>query len=300
MSSARSFLSHLVDYAGLFPPAQLDMTGAVNNYASYIAGLDHDLLGRFILPADRLDEFAAAAREPLLEATDGKPWQLSVVAKGDLSAVNTKLLEFNCRHWRGSADGHAEVNAVEVAVSTPEDVTAVAACFPHFFDVYLEVPFLPNADSLIEAIARTGARGKIRTGGTLAGAFPAASQIARLLSAFRHHRVTFKATAGLHHAIRGDYPLTYEPASETAKMFGYLNLFLAAASIWAGHPEQTAIDILNTSDIKSFQLTDQGASWKGLELSAADLDATRRDFAVSFGSCSFDEPVAEARALGLI
>ena len=54
------------------------------------------------------------------------------------------------------------------------------------------------------------------------------------LIACRRHGVTFKATAGLHHAMRGSYPLTYERASESGTMFGFLNVFLAALFVGDG------------------------------------------------------------------
>ena len=51
MSSARSFLRGVIDYAGLFPPAQLGMSAAVNAYDEYRHSADKDLLGRFVVPA---------------------------------------------------------------------------------------------------------------------------------------------------------------------------------------------------------------------------------------------------------
>ncbi|MDF2772824.1 MAG: hypothetical protein K0S86_2319, partial [Geminicoccaceae bacterium] len=61
----RMLLRDAVDYAGLFPPAQLDMPGAVAEYAAYLASADAWALGRFVVPAARLDEMAATARARL-------------------------------------------------------------------------------------------------------------------------------------------------------------------------------------------------------------------------------------------
>src|SRR6266404_648676 len=61
MATLRAFLSGVLDYAALFPPAQLDMRSAVFNYSEYRRGLAHDLLGRFVLPSSRLAEFSDAS-----------------------------------------------------------------------------------------------------------------------------------------------------------------------------------------------------------------------------------------------
>lgn len=50
MTMLRTLLIHAVDYAGLFPPAKLDMETAVRNYASYQEGEHSWALGRFIVP----------------------------------------------------------------------------------------------------------------------------------------------------------------------------------------------------------------------------------------------------------
>ena len=51
-----------------------------------------------------------------------------------------------------------------------------------------------------------------------------------------------KATAGLHHALRGDYRLTYEPDSARRTMHGFVNLVLAAALLLAGKIDEELAD----------------------------------------------------------
>ena len=58
----RILLRGLIDYAGLFPPASLDMADAVRNYAAYREGEHAWALGRFVVPAARLEEFERVAR----------------------------------------------------------------------------------------------------------------------------------------------------------------------------------------------------------------------------------------------
>ena len=65
-------MAGLTDYAGLFPPAELGMREAVRNYAEYLNGPDSACLGRFIVPADRIDEFEIAASDLLPRGKGGE------------------------------------------------------------------------------------------------------------------------------------------------------------------------------------------------------------------------------------
>ena len=79
--SVRILLSEIVDYAGLFPPSQIAMPEAVVNYATYRKSNYSWMLGRFITPVSRLDEFLESASEFI--ARDGSdPWRVSALAGG--------------------------------------------------------------------------------------------------------------------------------------------------------------------------------------------------------------------------
>ena len=57
MSKAlRALMEGLIDYAGMFPPAGLDMAKAAANYQSYLDGEYGWAVGRFIVPAAQLSE----------------------------------------------------------------------------------------------------------------------------------------------------------------------------------------------------------------------------------------------------
>jgi hypothetical protein len=131
------------------------------------------------------------------------------------------------------------------------------------------------------------------------GAFPSAEMIARFLIACRENSVAFKATAGLHHPLRGDYRLTYADDSDRTTMYGYLNVFLAALFLDVGCSAADAVALLSERDITAFHFTDDAVKWRGFR---ADTDtvATFREHAASFGSCSFREPVDELQTLGLL
>ena len=139
---------------------------------------------------------------------------------------------------------------------------------------------------------------KIRTGGLTPDAIPPAEDIADFLRAAAARRVPFKATAGLHHPIRSERPLTYAADSPRAVMHGFINVFLAASFAWHGMDRPAIIDLLNETDPDSFEFIDSAARWRGWNLSTAQLESARRDFAHSFGSCSFEEPAGDLGELG--
>ena len=145
---------------------------------------------------------------------------------------------------------------------------------------------------LLDAIAARGLHAKIRTGGITPDAFPAIDDIAGFLRACKAKGVAFKATAGLHHPLRCVKPLTYEPNAPTGTMHGFINVFLAAALL------DHADEVLAEADPRAFAFDDDGVSWRGHSVSTEELIAMRRDFATSFGSCSFEEPIGDLKELG--
>ena len=144
---------------------------------------------------------------------------------------------------------------------------------------------------LLPAIREHNLCAKIRTGGITADAFPTAASIAAFLRACKAAGVAFKATAGLHHPLRCIKPLTYEPNAAVGQMHGFVNVFLAAAL--PDHAEA----ILTEEDADAFAFDDKGLRWREQRVSNEELRAMRR-FAISFGSCSFEEPIADLKELG--
>lgn len=289
----------LVDYAGLFPPAQLGMAEAMRNYAGYLGGPHAWMLGRFVVPVARLAEFDAMPSELLPGGEGSAPWRVAALAGDDLAADVQEALKFNCRHWEGSAIGHAVIDTIELRASPGFDPAAARAAAPDFFTLYVEVA--PGGETLpmLDSIQRAGARAKIRTGGVTADAFPTPDDVVAFLAACAERRLAFKATAGLHHAARAEYPLTYESGSKRGTMYGFLNVFLAAAALSAGAKVDEAQAILLESDLGAFRFDDGGFAWRERRLSTEEIMRSR-ELATSFGSCSFREPVDELLAAGLI
>ena len=297
MSAVQVLLDGLVDYAGLFPPASETMRVAVERYAEYRSGPDRGALGSFIVPVGRLAEFEVEARELMPRGEKSEPWRLSVLVGESSPAVAEQMLKFNCHHWSGSADGHAIIDAVELKGTTAEEIEAHHRKLPTVFQRYFEVPLGESVEALVRAIARVGGRAKMRTGGITRDAFPPARDILSFLAACAKEKVAFKATAGLHHPVRGKYNLTYEAGSEAGTMYGFLNVFLAAALLRDGESESTILEVLEDADGRAFDFSEDAVTWRGHRVDASNLRAVRTGFAISFGSCSFREPVHELTAL---
>jgi len=149
----------------------------------------------------------------------------------------------------------------------------------------------------LDEVKRAGAFAKLRTGGVKPEAIPAVADVAAFIVACADRRLPFKATAGLHHPVRASHALTYEPGAPQGGMHGFLNVFLAAAFAW--HGDRDLEPVLAETDPAAFRFDDR-AGWRDRSLDAARGREARRQFAHSFGSCSFDEPVRDLEALGLL
>ena len=298
MSVIHALLRHSIDYAGLFPPAGLGMREAVDNFARYISDRSSWALGRFVVPAQRLGDFEAAA-QPHLTQPGSPSWRLSALLAADLERDLAAVTDFNLRsESRGNAV--AVIDSVELKAESAGAVQNALDRVPRHLQAYIEIPIAGDPGDLIRLINRRGSRAKVRTGGTEPGAFPPAPDLARFIVSCVRTAVPFKATAGLHHAFRAEYPLTYAPDSPRSTMFGFLNLFLAAAFVRLGLDQRSAEHVLEEGSLEAFQIEEDAISWQGHRVGLSDLEQTREQVMVSFGSCSFIEPLQELYALHLL
>jgi hypothetical protein len=246
--SLRTLLTNLIDYAGLYPPAALDLPTVLENYRRYLASSDNWILNRLVLPISKLGYIDLA---------------------GD---------------WRVTLLVDSEPGPLPKQVETLETKMPRKLSLP----TYCEAPL----DQI------NGAFAKIRTGGLTPDAVPKANEIAEFLSQAAARRIPFKATAGLHHPLRSDHALTYSADSPHAIMHGFINVFIAAAFVWSGYDRATVTAVLHECDPETFDFSDGQLTWRGRSLSTSQIAGARSEFAHSFGSCSFEEPLADLRALG--
>ena len=145
-------------------------------------------------------------------------------------------------------------------------------------EVYVERPLDAELPERLDELATLGLRAKVRCGGATV---PPVAELARFVRLCRERCVVFKATAGLHHAL------------PTEGQHGLVNL-LAAAVFGDEEPA------LAERDPAAFELDAGAFRWRGRSATAAEVAGVRRSLLASVGSCRFDEPVGELRALGLL
>jgi hypothetical protein len=298
MTALGGLLAESIDFAGLFPPASLSMGAAVRRYSVYRGGNLAWLLGRFIVPVSRLSECSDAVGALTPEECTLPPWRLSAVAGTDLPADIRAVVSFNQQH-RPVSLPTLRIDTLEFRVHASADIEAAMEIMPAGVTAYAEIPIAVDPTGLLVALSRAGFRAKVRTGGVTPGAFPPSTDLARFIAKCVSIGVEFKATAGLHHALRGRYRLTYEKESPAGTMYGFLNVMLATALAALGAPEPDVQKILEEENPRALQIDQAGASWGSYRFSPDVLAAIRGQM-IAFGSCSFDEPVHDLQQMGFL
>ena len=261
MNAREALLGRLIDHAALFPPASLDMPQALEADRRARASEHAWMLDRFIVPASRLRELPADAPR-LSVVLDG--------GEGDLEAV------------RDAIAAGRKVELVEARIDPawiPDTQALVTQKLPGV-RAFWELSPGRGLLGAVAAVREARAGAKIRCGGTT---LPSVQEVAEFIAACRDAGVPFKATAGLHHPIR------------SGDRHGFLNL-LAAAVFADGDLEA----ILAEDDHAAFRLDAAGLAVHGHHADAEAIAEARAELFIAYGSCSFDEPVDDLAALGLL
>ena len=295
MRSVRLLLTGAIDYAGLFPPAALPMSEAVLNYATYRSSNYNWMLGRFVVMAVHLDEFYESASE-FIPRDGADPWRISVVVGEDVVGTMHRLKDFNVRRGPGVV-----CDTVEIKASSPGEIENAVVSLPADVTAYFEIASDEDLADLVATLALRGQRAKIRTGGVTPEAFPSTQQIIRFVRTCLAANIEFKATAGLHHPIRCFRPLTYEANSVEATMHGFLNLFLMTGFAREGFKFNVLEEVMEDEFDEVFRFEDHAITWRdNFSLNLHQIERLRRFGIQSFGSCSFDEPVADLQKMGVL
>lgn len=327
MNTLIPLLSQSIDYAGLFPPASLSLSETVDNYRRHRNSPANLMLSRLVIPVSKLAELGQTVENQsqkelqspdLQQAQVASPWPIAALLNPILQPTDCSLLEQaleTIQAFNQQFDRHPrqplKVDSLEFkfnfsAIPLPKLYSLVQA-----FPCYLEIDCLDDPEPAIAAISQLNsevARGfsggssfrlsaKIRTGSTQADQIPSSAAVARFIDCCQRHQVSFKATAGLHHPLRGEYPLTYEPGGPMGTMHGYLNVFVATMlSLRHGIDQNQLVQVLEERDGQQFLFDQRGLHWRGLIVESEIIEQLRGQGIHSFGSCSFEEPTAELAA----
>ena len=301
-ASLRALLARSIDYAGMFPPCQLELEPSLKNQAQYLRTADAWMLSAFVLSVEQF----GAGRELLTEFDPLHPLQVSALGPktDNVAAFRAALAKTDGAIRSLSTHNVDLVSVSQLEMFLPPDVDSqllsearsILGTLPTFWEappdragqtIALVAELNSNADSPTLGY-------KLRTGGVTADAFPTSEQIAQALVTPVTHQVPIKFTAGLHHPLR-----RYRDEVQT-KMHGFLNV-LGAAVLAAEHKwdsRQTTL-MLEDENADSFSFTDEFFAWREWKIDVKRLQ-DRRKFVTSFGSCSFDEPREDLRALGFL
>ncbi len=293
--SVRSLLAGAIDYAGLFPPALLPISDAVVNYASYRNSNYRWMLGRFVLSVAHLPDFIERADEFISQDTNSV-WRLSVLASEDIIDTIRRAQNFNL-----SYGPEVTIDSIEVRANTVSKIENTILALPKNMRAYFEVGLGENFPDLIAKLAACGQYAKIRTGGVTPDAFPSTKAIIRFVRSCLAANVPFKATAGLHHPIRCFRPLTYDDSAPEGTMHGFLNMFLMTAFARESYRLNLLEDVMEDEFDEVFRFEDQSITWRDeYSLTIRQLETMRRQGIHSFGSCSFEEPIADLQKMGIL
>ena len=314
-SSKVALLSRAIDYAGMFPPASLDLSSTLKKAATFRKTAKHPwLMNRLVLS---INEFKKLNPEMLFEAgADGSPWNFSILGTPITTSTNEgfiKSVDWDFRELRRLQDrffsSSCQMEAYAYEIRLPEEITQpgqaittgefifpvleqIEGIWPNEIDIYFEVSLQGAWQETLEGVTRIMGEWlaeneetpalpalKIRTGGQY---IPTTEQLAFAINECASQGIKFKATQGLHHPI------------SSHSDFGFVNLFAAISFAFAFGEEKFGLEqvkaCLKEQDPREFQFSESHFCWKNMLLKSEEIEKVRKIHSACFGSCSLDEP----------
>ena len=314
--SFKTFLAKIIDYAGIFPPANLDLAKAFHNFLFYREGEYKWMLNKFVVPAKKLADLGKIMNDVKIESPVG----LTVIGTGgetinqftksfgeDIKKINDFIKHYgslaNVDVYEVSLpkevlDQEEADDMLDMMISASSELDALLGKeVPVFYEAGLDENYEPTILKIVENIASLNNKCgfKLRTGGTDAEAIPSNEIVAFAIMTCCEFNVPMKCTAGLHHPIR------HYSDSVKANMHGFLNVFGAGVLAYASSlDEAELLEVLNDDDPDEFMFDENGFEWNEIEAVNEEIREARSGMIVSFGSCSFDEPVDDLKVMELL
>lgn len=294
-ASVRAAFSELIDYAGLFPPAKLPPAQARTEYESARTGAQAWMLGRFIIPAPLLFESPDSLDAALSVIADGQVEVLERVSGLRRAGRPIESLEIPIAKRVSALRTVLSVAEIlDVTGELEADLTTIGLRdLPVYVEIPRAAPWWPMLPAVMDALARMQLRAKLRCGGATADAFPSVAEVVDFIVAAAGAGVPFKATAGLHHPVR------HVDQATGFTMHGFLNI-LAGAALAPRVDPKVLVQIVAEENATAFAFEDTLFAWRDQRVAVEELLRIRRDGFVSYGSCSFSEPVEDLTALRVL
>jgi hypothetical protein len=304
MGTIDVFMRQIVDYAGLFPPASLPLDEALREFRDYHSHPQSGFLGRFVMPLDRLMK---------MTGTFDEPWKFS----GLVRASSLPMQDARAEITRGAAGlrffeiKFPTIKTDSIEVDLPEAAWNADNNYRRFRDylallasdfgaerkIFVELDWRKQYTPLMAVMAEHSSRFgvKLRTGGVTPDSIPPSRTIAEFLLAAAGHKLPMKATAGLH------VPVPNEDQDTGVCMHGFLNFFSAGFLAFTGRGDVDDItNVLEDFGYDDFSFGERSMHCGEVEFSGAEIEQLRSQWLLSFGSCSFLEPIEHLENHGLI
>jgi hypothetical protein len=319
-----SFMRGIIDYAGMYPPANLNLVDAFRKYCSYLVSQDEWMVSRFVCSLNSFEEIFKkdSATLKMVEGFDFGRWISFSILLNQEPKVKDFLVSFRkdlekvsriSEAYPGKVvadtfefklptelNGKFGTHAMKKMLGEINDILTVSGLFRS--RVFIEPPvddkFKTVFRKLAESSADSNHKGsragfKLRTGGVTQESFPSVEQIASALDTCKENRIPFKATAGLHHPVR------HMNENSGLKMHGFFNVFGAGILHYANSLSENELkSIIMDENGAAFSFTNDMFSWNDIPADKGMVEKARNEFVISFGSCSFDEPREDLNSMG--
>jgi len=310
-ASLQALLANSIDYAGVFPPAELSLQDAVHQCSRFKSQTDSWMLGSFICPAAKIEQFHSLSELFRLRQSVSivaGPTTNTESAVASLQGLAQDLVRLQDAH-----SDRFKVDALELKLPLDEldgspdaDLTGFLKAVMELLDsgtladrVFFELQLSRQSVDTVSLFASMDSGLpvglKLRTGGLEPAAFPTVDEVASFIAACRDASVFWKATAGLHQ------PLRHYDSKVGAWQHGFLNLF--AATVFAqiyNLTEHEIRKVLESEKGSEFRFGPEYLCWNDFKATKEQIESARSQSLVSFGSCNFDEPREGLQALGLL
>lgn len=317
VKSLRTALTGIIDYAGLFPPANLHLNEAFANYLKYRKDKYSFMLSRFICPVKLFKELEG------LNPDSDEVIYLSVLGRGGYNIRDfTENLNEDIGLWKNFSKSTGKRFVTDTfEIKLPDELITdhksgivsefidsisekIRSEFENpvlmFFEGHIGTEWQKNIKCLTEGINihnknHPDSGFKLRTGGIESYSFPEPRQIAFAIRECLDRSVRMKCTAGLHH------PFRHFDKTIGTKMHGFINVFGTGIIAMRHNISDAGLkEILTDENPDNFIFTDEYFSWKNWDINISEIELARKDLMMSFGSCSFEEPVEDLKNLNLL
>jgi len=317
-SGLKYFMTRIIDYAGMFPPAKLSFASAFSNYLNYQDDSDNWMMERFVFPITKHNEIADFSPQlnshnqiiklSILPQYDDSEVvflenfkldfeQLTLATKVSPARFDLNFFEFKLPKNLAEADQNRVYRFFD-------ELLSIAKTHPHhkpqfFIEMSIGSDWkysMNRFTNLLTYYPQAKHLGfKLRCGGITSDTFPEAFIVANAIHLCREKSLPIKFTAGLHH------PLSHFNSSLNTRMYGFFNILGAAVLSYTHLLSLNELEEMITEErIDHFSFADQGMKWRDYVVNTEQIKQAREKFCMGYGSCSFDEPRQDLRSLQLM